>query len=406
MRLSLMNQMEQNLARVLRQQTALAAFGSFAFRETNLQSILNEAAHVCAEGLGVGRAKVCQYRLVQNDLLIVAGFGWHEGVVNQVVSRADESSPQGRAYITGMPSICKNLAIEEGLILPHFYLEHGIVSTIDVIVKGLNGPPFGVLEIDSTEAQNYDQHDIDFLTGFANVLAEAVATAERVDKLRQAVTQLKLAVDEKDQLLADKAVLAEELQHRVRNNLQLVSGMLAAQVKQTSDLQGQEGLRNIQARVAALAKVYDQLLGVGLSRKIDFSAYARMLCEELPGLQNPGKAPIMLTCDVAPMVLDLDAVTALGLAVTELVANSYKHAFPDREGTIVVGGGPTKHPGWGKLTINDNGVGYKKTERESKRHGVGLVARLMQQVAGSVEVHVDEGTTWTLAFPLIAETVN
>jgi hypothetical protein len=52
---------------------------------------------------------------------------------------------------------------------------HGIISTIDVIIKG-NDQPYGVLEIDNDVQHNYDQHDIDFLTGFANVLAEAVAT--------------------------------------------------------------------------------------------------------------------------------------------------------------------------------------------------------------------------------------
>ena len=76
---------------------------------------------------------------MQNDLLIVAGFGWHEGIVNQVVSQANESSPQGRAYITGKPVICKDLAKDNGFVLPDFYAEHGIVSTIDVIVKGLEG---------------------------------------------------------------------------------------------------------------------------------------------------------------------------------------------------------------------------------------------------------------------------
>ena len=52
------------------------------------------------------------------------------------------------------------------------------------------------------------------------------------------------------------------------------------------------------------------------------------------------------------------------------------------------------------LTISDDGIGYKKTAAESKRHGVGLVYRLMEQVSGSVQVQVKRGTTWTLAFPL------
>ena len=83
--------------KLLRQQAAIARFGSFALREWDLMKILTEATRVCAEGLNVPFSKVCQYRAEQNDLLIVAGHGWQEGVIGYVVSRANASSPQGLA---------------------------------------------------------------------------------------------------------------------------------------------------------------------------------------------------------------------------------------------------------------------------------------------------------------------
>src|SRR3984885_4648896 len=86
--------------KLLRQQAAIARFGSFALRERDLSKILTEAVRVCAEGLSVPFSKVCQYRAEQDDLLIVAGYGWQDGVIGHVVSRADTSSPQGRAFIT------------------------------------------------------------------------------------------------------------------------------------------------------------------------------------------------------------------------------------------------------------------------------------------------------------------
>src|ERR1700730_18755019 len=95
--------------KLLRQQAAIARFGSFALRERDLMKILTEAARVCAEGLSVPFSKVCQYRPEQNDLLIVAGHGWQDGVIGHVVSRADTSSPQGRAFRTGKPSIIHDL---------------------------------------------------------------------------------------------------------------------------------------------------------------------------------------------------------------------------------------------------------------------------------------------------------
>ena len=188
--------------------------------------VLTEAARVCAESLSVPFAKVCRYREKENDLLIEAGYGWHAGVIGNVVSRADATSPQGRAFITGQPSICNDLRKDNDFKLPAFYAEHGIVSTIDVVIKG-DDQPYGVLEIDNNQQHDYDQHDIDFLTGFANVLAEAVATSARTGILQRTIARMKVLVEEKDRLLDQKKVLAEELQHRVRNNLQLVYGMLS-----------------------------------------------------------------------------------------------------------------------------------------------------------------------------------
>ena len=224
--------------KLLRQQEAVARFGSFALREHDVLKVLTEAARVCAVCLDVPFSKVCRYRAEENDLLIEAGYGWHAGVIGNVVSRADVTSPQGRAFITGRPSICNDLRDDNDFKLPPFYAEHGIVSTIDVIIKGSDDQPYGVLEIDNNQQHDYDQHDIDFLTGFANVLAEAVATSARTGVLQRTIERMKILVEEKDRLLEQKKVLAEELQHRVRNNLQLVYGMLSKQLDDTPDQAG------------------------------------------------------------------------------------------------------------------------------------------------------------------------
>src|SRR3954454_8474421 len=213
--------MDKNAARVrklLLQQAAIASFGSFALRQSDLLKVLAEAARVCAKGLSVPFCKVCRYRPEENDLLIEAGCGWRAGVVGHVVSCADESSPQGRAFTTGEPSICNDLREDSNFRLPPFYAEHGIISTIDVVIKG-DDRPYGVLEIDNDKQHDYDEQDIIFLTGFANVLAEAVATAARttiqqttIEQMKILVERMKTLVEEKDRLLDQKNVLAEELQ--------------------------------------------------------------------------------------------------------------------------------------------------------------------------------------------------
>ena len=176
-----------DVKRLLRQQAVLATFGTFAFRETELPKILNAAARICAKSLNVSFCKIWRYRSKENDLLIVAGCGWDSNVIGRVVSPADESSPQGRAYITGEPVIIRNLNAADGLSLPAFYAQYEIVATVDVLIKGIEGPSYGILEVDSPTPHAYDQHDISFLTGFANVLDAAVATQARMQALRRLV---------------------------------------------------------------------------------------------------------------------------------------------------------------------------------------------------------------------------
>jgi len=186
------------MQKLLRQQTAIARFGSFALRELDLTNILGEAVRVCAEGLGVPFSQVCRYRAENNDLVVAAGYGRRDQAIGHVVSRADMSSPQGRAFTTGEPSICYDL--------PPSYAAHGIVSIVDVIIKANDGQPYGILEIAADQPRDYDRYDIHFLNGFASVLAEAVSTAARGAALQVTVDQMKSLVEEKDRLLHEKNV--------------------------------------------------------------------------------------------------------------------------------------------------------------------------------------------------------
>jgi len=394
------------LRNLLRQQAAIAGFGTFALRQNDLATVLAEAARVCANGLDVPFCKVCRYREAENDLLIEAGCGWNDGVVGHVVSRADRTSPQGRAFVTGEPSICNDLRQDTQFKLPNFYAEHGIVSTIDVIIKGSvkgSDRPYGVLEIDNNKQHNYDQHDVDFLTAFANVLAEAVATAERTVVLRATIAQMQSLVEEKDRLLDQKKILAEELQHRVRNNLQLVYGMLSKQLAETLDTAGRRGIKAIARRVSTLAQVYDHLLGSEMTRTTDFGGYVKSLCRSIEQIQATPGTQITLSCESDELILDLDQVTALGIVIVEIVTNSYDHAFAGGKGDISV---TVKRPALGEnfatITITDNGTGFV-ADPESKRHGIGLVGRLIKQIEGTVELDSGHGTAWTLVFPVKAE---
>jgi two-component sensor histidine kinase len=201
----------------------------------------------------------------------------------------------------------------------------------------------------------------------------------------------------KNRLLSEKIILAQELQHRVRNNLQLVYGMLHKQLESLADERAKEGIGAIARRVMTLAKVHDHLLGAGMSRTIDFGGYLSSLCSSFEEFDDPQHSMIELKSE--PLILDLDTVTALGLIIAELISNSYFHAFPAGRGRINVSLLAAPPGGEATIIFADNGVGFTQTSG-SKRHGLGLVRRLMQQIGGSVELRTDHGTTCTLKFPV------
>ena len=267
--------------KLLRQQAAIARFGSFALRERDLKNILAEAVRVCAEGLSVPFSKVCRYRPEENDLLSVAGYGWKDGVIGHVVSRADMSSPQGRAFTTGQPSIIDNLQKDAGFDPPPFYAAHGIVSIIDVIIKGNDEQPYGILEIDNDKQHDYDQYDINFLTGFANVLAEAVSTAARGEALQVTVDKMKALVEEKDRLLDQKNAADVQLRqaqkmeavgqltggiaHDLNNILTVITGTIEILAEAVAD----------RPELAAIAKMVDEAAARGADLTQRLLAFAR-----------------------------------------------------------------------------------------------------------------------------------
>jgi two-component sensor histidine kinase len=182
--------------------------------------------------------------------------------------------------------------------------------------------------------------------------------------------------------------------------MQLVYGMLSRQLADTPDEVGQRGIRAIARRVTTLAQVYDHLLGNEITRTTDFGTYAVSLCRSLVEIRGGADSAVTLTCDSTQVMLDLDSVTALGIILAELVTNSYDHAFPDGTGSIsVTVQAPAGNDAMATMTVLDSGPGFD-AKAENKRHGLGLVRRLAEQVRGTVTLDSHHCTFWTIRFPV------
>jgi signal transduction histidine kinase/CheY-like chemotaxis protein len=320
------------IQKLLRQQTAIARFGSFALREPDLTNILTEAVRVCAEGLGVPFSQVCRYRAENNDFVAVAGYGWRDQVTGRAVSRADMSSPQGRALTTGEPSICDDLQKSTCYDLPPSYAAHGIVSIVDVVIKANDDQPYGILEIAADQPRDYDQYDMHFLNGFADVLAEAVSTAARGAALRITVDQMKALVEEKDRLLHEKNVADQRLRqtqrmesigqltggiaHDLNNILTVITGTIEILAEGVADrpelvaittMIDEAGVRGADLTQRLLAFARKQPLQ---PREVDLNALVSEAANLLPPMLGENVAVhLMLAADASRALIDPSQLT-------------------------------------------------------------------------------------------------
>jgi two-component sensor histidine kinase len=214
----------------------------------------------------------------------------------------------------------------------------------------------------------------------------------------KAVKKFAALIVEKEGLLADTAILADEMSHRVRNDFQLVGGLLTIHRSILSTSDQKASIDAIIRRIETLATMYNQLLGAGMGRTIDLGKYITSLCASLPAMQLDSEKKAELICVTERVLVGLSIATVVGMVVAETVANSYKHANCDENGAINVCLRRSETaPEEAILAVSDNGPGF--IERAgSKRHGVGLIRRLMKQIDGTAELHSERGTTWTFRF--------
>src|SRR3978361_136311 len=228
----------------IRQQELLAELGVLALQGTSFIDMLNHTARMTAEGLGVEYCKVLEYIQAENRLLVRAGVGWDEGVVGSATVGADLASPAGFALHTGKPVISNHLENEQRFRTPELLVEHGIRRAMNVILQG-DGSPFGVLEVDSRSEGEFGEHDLAFLQGAANILGMAIEQQRYQRKLKEALDR--------------HQVLLKEVNHRVKNSLQVVASMLHLKANTAGNSELIESLNEAASRISTVGRAYDRL---------------------------------------------------------------------------------------------------------------------------------------------------
>ncbi len=339
----------------LMQQEMVADFGVFALGPASLEAVLAEACRVASTGLRTEFAKVLRVQPASGDLLVVAGIGWHPGVVGHATLDGGLGSPAGYALHTGEPVLSNNLVDEKRFHTPSLLVDHGVHSAINVAVGG--SEPFGVLEVDGTLRGEFVTADISFLQALANVLTAALA--------RQETEQAK------DELLREKDLLMQEVHHRVKNSLQLVRTLLNLQARNASDDIRAE-LEKAARRIMTITAVHQRLYDSGSVTQTDAAAYLRGLLGDMQSMLSDPGAERCITVQAEPLPLPADQITPLGLITSELVTNALKYGA----GRVLVSLNPV--PQGLQVRVEDEGLGFPPdfNIRRSKGLGMRLVLAL------------------------------
>jgi PAS domain S-box-containing protein len=220
----------------------------------------------------------------------------------------------------------------------------------------------------------------------------------------------------------------KEIHHRIKNNLQVISSLLdlqAEKFKNREYLQCSEVLeafKESQERVISMALIHEELYKGGGFEELNFSKYIEQLAANLSHTYRLGNTNICLKLNLEENIFfDMDVAVPLGIIINELISNSFKHAFKNRnEGEIQIKLHREENREYPEsknedtkityfiLSISDNGVGIPENldVEELESLGLQLVTSLVDQLDGQLEIKRCNGTEFTFKFKVIEKNIR
>ena len=235
----------------------------------------------------------------------------------------------------------------------------------------------------------------------SNLILDEYGNPVEINGLMWDITDRKKAEDEIRRSLEEKEVLLKEIHHRVKNNLQVVWGLIDLQIQSIHDPNMINTLRDSQNRVRTMSLIHETLYKSDDLSHIRISYYLHNLMDTLFSAYSISPDRIRVILDIDDILLNVESAIPCGLIVNELMSNTFKHAFPgDRAGEITIGFHLANSVY--TLSFGDNGVGipagFDYTQTESL--GLKLINLLAtDQLDGTIQLKQDGGTTFIITFP-------
>ncbi|MBE2217817.1 MAG: GAF domain-containing protein [Ignavibacteria bacterium] len=301
------------------------------------------------------------------------------------ISTEHESRPFANAFTEFVIRSRKGVILNEHILASLKLL--GVTGS-SIEAKSLISAPMtagekvlGVITIQDFEKENaFTQNQLELLT---TVGSQAAIALENSYLYSEVTKQLR-----------EKEILLQEVHHRVKNNLQVMSSLIKLQARYIKDEKMLDLMKETGGRIQSMAIVHTKLYNSGNYEFINFGEYVKNLIESFQNTYGYKLRNIKFETDISDIIINIDTAIPSGLIINELISNSIKYAFPgDAAGTIAISlhridGGKLN------LVVKDNGTGVDEGIDLSKADSLGiqLVTLLTRQMNGTLNVKSSKGS--------------
>jgi PAS domain S-box-containing protein len=212
------------------------------------------------------------------------------------------------------------------------------------------------------------------------------------------ITKIKNTEEKIENLLKEKELILKEVHHRMKNNMNTISSLLAIQASTLADPQAKKALNDAWSRIQSMMILYDKLYQSSTFAEISLKEYLLPLVEQIIG-NFPNSGIVKIESKIDKLILGIQKLQPLGIIINELITNIMKYAFIGRNSGIISLVASEKNNGV-FLTIQDNGNGIPEGIDFQKSTGFGLtlVGMLIQQIEGSIRIERGSGTKIIIEF--------
>jgi two-component sensor histidine kinase len=260
----------------------------------------------------------------------------------------------------------------------------------------------GVITLqDYHNEKKYNKSQLELLMTIASQAAIALENSYLFGALQQELEDKKETEIKIKASLREKELLLQEVHHRVKNNLQIMSSLLRLQSSHIKNPDVQKIFLESENRIKAMAIVHNKLYNAKNYEKINFNDYVKTLTNNLFLSYGVNANQIRLNLVLGNIELNIDTAIPCGLIINELISNSLKYAFPNaRKGCIEVSLTYENNTDMLVLTVKDDGEGFKSGTIPLKGETLGmkLVQLLTAQLDGKLVTNLESGSEFKIIF--------